>query len=96
VDFLAYLDSPAVQKELVSTANVGLPANPAAASALTLPAEKQILQLSQSATYIQNYFDIAYPTNVGQALDNAVANFFAGQGTPQTIITAIDQAASQQ
>ncbi len=32
-----------------ATANVGLPANPAAASALTLPAEKQILQLSQQA-----------------------------------------------
>jgi raffinose/stachyose/melibiose transport system substrate-binding protein len=94
--FLAYLDSATVQKSLVSTANVGLPANPAAAPALTLTPEKQILQLSQSAPYIQNYFDIAYPTNVGQALDNAVANFFAGQGSPQTIITAIDQAASQQ
>ena len=44
-DFLAYLDSPEVQKKLVSTANVGLPANPAAADALTLPAERQILQL---------------------------------------------------
>ena len=35
-DFLAYLDSPEVQKKLVSAANVGLPANPAAASALLL------------------------------------------------------------
>ena len=95
-EFLQYLDSPAVQESLVSKANVGLPANPAAASALTLPAEKQILAQSQSAAFVQNYLDIAYPTNVGQALDNAVANFFAGQGTPQTIVTAIDQAASQQ
>ena len=45
---------------------------------------------------MQNYFDIAYPTNVGQALDNAVANYFAGQGTPDGIVTAIDQAAAQQ
>ena len=30
---------------------------------------------------MQKYLDIAYPTNVGQALDNAVADFFAGQGT---------------
>ncbi len=96
VDFLAYLDSPAVQKQLVSTAKVGLPANPAAASALTLPADKLILQTSQKAAYIQTYLDIAYPTNVGQALDNAVANFFAGQGSPQSIVTAIDQAASRQ
>ncbi len=95
-EFLTYLDSPAVQEQLVSKADVGLPANPAAASALTLTAEKQILQTSQSASYVQNYFDIAYPTNVGQALDNAVADYFAGQGTPQSIVTAIDQAAAQQ
>jgi raffinose/stachyose/melibiose transport system substrate-binding protein len=95
-DFLAYLDSPEVQKKLVATANVGLPANPAAASALTLPAERQILQLSQAAPYVQNYLDIAYPTNVGQALDNAVADYFAGQGTPESIVSTIDQAAAQQ
>ncbi len=95
-DFLAFLDSPGVQKSLVSKADVGLPANPAAAPALTLTAEKQILTLSQHAGYVQNYFDIAYPTNVGQALDNAVADFFAGQGSPQSIVTAIDQAAAQQ
>jgi raffinose/stachyose/melibiose transport system substrate-binding protein len=96
VDFLSYLDSPAVQEKLVSVADVGLPANPAASSALTLPAEKTILSMSQHASYVQNYFDIAYPTNVGQALDNAVANYFAGQGSPAGIVTAIDQAASQQ
>jgi raffinose/stachyose/melibiose transport system substrate-binding protein len=95
-EFLTYLDSPAVQKMLVSKADVGLPANPAAASALTLSSEKQILSISQKAAYVQNYFDIAYPTNVGQALDNAVADYFAGQGTPQSIVTAIDQAAAQQ
>ena len=95
-EFLTYLDSPSVQEMLVSKADVGLPANPAAASALTLASEKQILSTSQKAAYVQNYFDIAYPTNVGQALDNAVANYFAGQGTPQSIVSAIDAAAAQQ
>jgi raffinose/stachyose/melibiose transport system substrate-binding protein len=95
-DFLAYIDSPSVQKKLVSQADVGLPANLSAQSALNLPAEKQILQTSQHVPYIQNYFDIAYPTNVGQALDTAVANYFANQGTPQSIVTDIDQAAAQQ
>jgi len=77
-------------------ANVGLPANPAAASALTDPTLRQILAYSHASPYIQNYFDIAYPTNVGQALDTAVANYFASQGTPQSIVTEIDQAAAQQ
>jgi raffinose/stachyose/melibiose transport system substrate-binding protein len=92
-DFLKYIDSEPVQKKLVG-ANVGLPANPAAASALTDPTLRQILAYSHASPYIQNYFDIAFPTNVGQAVDNAVANFFAGQGTPATIIQTVNQAAS--
>jgi raffinose/stachyose/melibiose transport system substrate-binding protein len=95
-NFLSYLESTSSQKLLVSTANVGLPANPAAASALTLPAEQQILQLGKQSPYIQEYFDLAYPTNVGTALDAAVANMFASKGSPQSIVTAIDQAAAQQ
>ena len=38
------------------------------------------------ASHVQFYFDIAFPTNVGQALNDAIANFFAGQGTPATIV----------
>jgi raffinose/stachyose/melibiose transport system substrate-binding protein len=95
-NFLAYLESASAQKMLVSTANVGLPANPAASGALTLPAEQQILQAGQHTPYIQQYFDLAYPTNVGTALDAAVADMFAGKGTPQAIVTAIDQAAARQ
>ena len=91
--FLRYIDSAPVQKKLIG-ASVGLPANPAAASALTDPTLRQILAYSQKSPYIQNYFDIAFPTNVGQAIDNAVANFFAGQGTPATIIQTVDQAAA--
>jgi raffinose/stachyose/melibiose transport system substrate-binding protein len=92
-DVLRYIDTVPVQKKLV-TANTGLPANPAAASALTDSTLRQILAYSQKSPYIQNYFDIAFPTNVGQAIDNAVANFFAGQGTPATIIQTVDQAAA--
>jgi raffinose/stachyose/melibiose transport system substrate-binding protein len=93
--FLSYIDSPAVQRKLVA-AGTGLPANPAASDALNMPQLKQILTASQQAPYIQTYLDIAFPTNVGQALDTAVANFFAGQGTPQTIVQQINQAAAQQ
>jgi raffinose/stachyose/melibiose transport system substrate-binding protein len=93
-DFLKYLDTPAVQAKVVSS-DVGLPANSAAASALTMPALKQVLQYSHSVTYIQTYFDTAFPTSVGQALDAAIADFFAGQGTPQSIIAAVKASASQ-
>jgi raffinose/stachyose/melibiose transport system substrate-binding protein len=94
-DFLKYIDSAPVQAKVVG-ANVGLPANPAAASSLAMPALKQILTISHSAPYIQTYFDIAFPTSVGQALDAAIATYFAGQGTPQSIITSVSQAAASQ
>ena len=92
-EFLKYVDSTPVQEKLVG-AGVGLPANPAAAPALTSATLKQILSYSHASPYIQNYFDIAFPTNVGQAVDNAVADFFAGQGSPATIIQTVNQAAS--
>jgi len=90
-NFLKYIDSTPVQEKLVTQGQVGLPANPAAAAVLTNPTLKQIVTYSQSAPYIQTYFDIAFPTNPGLALDAAVANFVAGKGTPQAIIQSIHQ-----
>lgn len=44
---------------------------------------------------MQTYFDIAFPTSVGQALDAAIATYFAGQGSAQSIVTAVSQAKNQ-
>jgi raffinose/stachyose/melibiose transport system substrate-binding protein len=74
--FLQYLTTPEVQK-LIIGAGTGLPANPAAASALTVPAEKDAAAANSAAPYIAEYFDIALPTTPGQNLDNAVAKWFA-------------------
>ncbi len=90
--FLKYIDSKPVQVG-VAHAAVGLPVNAAAASAITVPGEKTAISYYKKAAYLQTYFDIAFPTNVGQALDSAIANFFAGSGTPQTIIQAVAKAA---
>jgi raffinose/stachyose/melibiose transport system substrate-binding protein len=92
-DFLKYLTSTDVQKKL-ATAGVGLPVNAEAAAAVTDEATKAALVHSQKAPYIQTYFDIAFPTAAGQALDDAVANFFAGKGTPQSIVQAVTDASS--
>jgi len=88
-DFLEYIDSPSVQKELVSKANVGLPANTAAESVLTNPALKEAAQAHDNAAFQAEYFDIAFPTTQGQALDAALANFFAGKGNNSTIINSV-------
>jgi raffinose/stachyose/melibiose transport system substrate-binding protein len=84
-DFLRYIDSPPVQKQLVSSGAASLPANPAAASAIKDATVKSVLDYSKNASFIQTYFDIALPTAPGQALDDAVADFFAGQGSPDSV-----------
>ena len=85
-EFLQYIDSTPVQEELVQKAGVGLPANSAAESVLTDPALQAAAKAHDTAAYDAEYFDIAFPTNQGQALDNALADFFAGQGSNSTII----------
>jgi raffinose/stachyose/melibiose transport system substrate-binding protein len=92
-DFLQYLDSTPVQ-EKIAAAGGGLPANGAASGSLTDPTLKQVLQYDQQASYVQMYFDTAFPTAAGQALDAAVADFFAGQGTAQSIVKSITDASS--
>jgi raffinose/stachyose/melibiose transport system substrate-binding protein len=84
-EFLQFLTTPAVQKQIIG-AGVGLPANPAANSDLTVPAEQDAAAANSAAPYIAEYFDIALPTTPGQNLDNAVAKWFA---TPEPTGSAI-------
>jgi raffinose/stachyose/melibiose transport system substrate-binding protein len=88
-NFLKYIDSVPVQKKLVAQANVGLPANPGAQSALTNAALKTALAALKNASYAQEYFDIALPTNTGLALDQALANFFAGKASAQDVVNSV-------
>jgi raffinose/stachyose/melibiose transport system substrate-binding protein len=87
-EFLQFLDTPSEQKQIMS-AGTGLPANPAAISAIAVPAEHTAETAYTGADYVQIYFDTALPTQPGQNLDNAVANFFAGQGTAQQITSSV-------
>jgi raffinose/stachyose/melibiose transport system substrate-binding protein len=95
-DFLKYISSTDVQTKLVQSTTASLPANPAAISAIQDPTLKQVQTYLSSASYIQLYFDQALPTSVGNALNDAIANFFAGQGTPQDIVSAFTKAVANQ
>jgi raffinose/stachyose/melibiose transport system substrate-binding protein len=86
-EFLQYLTTPAVQKQIIG-AGVGLPANPAANSDLTVPAEQDAAAANSAAPYIAEYFDIALPTTPGQNLDNAVAKWFASPEPTGSAITS--------
>jgi raffinose/stachyose/melibiose transport system substrate-binding protein len=88
-DFLGYIDSTAVQEKLVQQGQVGLPANNTASAVLTNQALKAVAAARGSASYLQTYFDIAFPTNVGLNLDAAIAKYFAGKATGQQIVSSV-------
>ncbi len=94
-DFLKYLTSAQVESDLVKANAITIPSNAGAVSAITDPTLKKVQTYLQGVTYNQLYFDQALPTNVGNAVNDAVANFFAGQGTPADIAGAAAKAASQ-
>jgi raffinose/stachyose/melibiose transport system substrate-binding protein len=90
-EFLQYLTTPAVQKQIVG-AGVGLPANPAATSDLVVPAEQTASAANSSAGFVAEYFDTWLPTTPGQNLDNAVAKFFTipNSGNGAAIQTSVN------
>ncbi|UAB93519.1 extracellular solute-binding protein [Dactylosporangium vinaceum] len=91
-DFLKYVASADVQSKLVSSNTATLPANPKAISAIQDASLKTVQEYLNGAPYIQVYFDQALPTSVGQALNDAIADFFAGKGSPQGIVDAFGKA----
>ncbi len=89
VDFLEYLTSADVQRKLVQTASSTLPSNPKANDAIEDPAMLDALAYTQAAPYNQLYFDQALPTDIGQDLDDAIANFVAGAGSSDDITASV-------
>jgi raffinose/stachyose/melibiose transport system substrate-binding protein len=93
--FLQYLVNAEVQKRWAAL-NVGLPTAAGASSAVADPNLKNLIGVRQKVPYVQLYLDIAFSTSVGQALDDATANQFAGTATPDQVVKAITDAAKNQ
>ena len=92
VDFIQYLLSDEVQTGFAEL-NIGLPTNPAANSAVADPTLGTLLEFRDAAPYVQLYFDTALGTNVGNAMNAAIVNVFAGQAAPETIVSDSQKAA---
>jgi raffinose/stachyose/melibiose transport system substrate-binding protein len=78
-EFLQYLDSPAIQTQVVTIGNSGLPVVASAASGLSTGDQAAEAQLNNQANEL--YFDIALPTQPGQNLDTAIAAYFTTQNS---------------
>jgi len=91
-DFLHFLSSKDVQTQMVKANSITIPVVAAAADAIELPVLKQVVDFNSKAAYVQTYFDLALPFGVGQALDDAAANMFAGQGGASAVVDAVNSA----
>ena len=92
VEFMQYLLSDEVQIGFAEL-NMGLPTNPAASASVADPALSSLLAFRDASPFVQLYFDTALGTNVGNAMNAAVVNVFAG-ADPASIV-ADSQAAAE-
>jgi raffinose/stachyose/melibiose transport system substrate-binding protein len=92
--FLQYLDGPVMQRRIGST-NFGLPVRKGTESSVKDPNLREVLNFRSTSPYIQLYLDQAFSASIGQALNAAIADAFAGQATPDQIVQRITDAAKK-
>ena len=93
-EFLEFLVTPDQQK-LYSQAFVTIPVNKASQSVVTQPYSVSALEALNKAGYTMQFLDTQYGENVGNALNTAVVDLFAGKGTPEGIVSATSEAAAK-
>jgi raffinose/stachyose/melibiose transport system substrate-binding protein len=92
--FLSYMASPSVQRRVGST-GFGLPVRKGTENSVKDPNLRLVLKFRSSSPYIQLYLDQAYSAAIGQALNGAIADQFAGQATPEDVVEKIQAAAKK-
>ncbi|GFJ94538.1 extracellular solute-binding protein [Phytohabitans rumicis] len=94
VDFLKFLVSVDSQKKEAAT-NAIVPVVKGAEEALTDANQKVVAQTLASATGFQLYLDQAYAPEVGQEVNEQVAQLMAGKRSPEQVTKAITETAQR-
>ncbi len=94
VDFLNFIAEKANQ-EAYADAFDTLPASQEAQSVVTDPALLMLLDAYNEAPYVTVWLDTLFGQNIGNALNVAVVNLLAGQGSAADIVTAVNDAAAK-
>ncbi len=92
VDFLRYLLSVDVQTAYAET-GAGLPVTMGSEAGVSDPNMAALLEFRNDASYVQLWLDVAYGSTVGGALNDAIAQQFAGTGTAEGVVAAMRAAA---
>jgi ABC-type glycerol-3-phosphate transport system substrate-binding protein len=94
VEFLNFLAEKANQ-EAYAEAFQTLPASTQAQSVVTTPALQDVLAAYNDAPYVVLWLDTMLGQNIGNALNVAVVDLFAGQGSAQGVVDAVVAAAAK-
>jgi raffinose/stachyose/melibiose transport system substrate-binding protein len=90
--FLKYLVSVPVQTGWAKL-GIGLPTAKGSEKGISDPILRSVAQARSKSPFVQTYLDVAFSTAVGQALDSAIADEFAGKKNPQQVVDAIAKSA---
>lgn len=93
-DFLNFFMSKERQ-EAYAEAFVTLPANQDSQGVVTDPALQEILKAYNNAAYVTVWLDTMFGQNIGNALNAGVVEMLAGSGTPEAIVSAVNDAAAR-
>jgi len=55
----------------------------------------EVLNGKNKASYVQLWLDTSYGANIAGAMNDGIVNLFAGKGTPQDIVKAMQAAAAE-
>jgi len=72
----------------------GIPTVPAATAALEDPNLKAVADGLAASSFVQLWFDTAFGTTVGNAMNEGIVNLFGGAGTPEDIVKKMEDAAA--
>lgn len=92
-DLLAYIMSDEVQAKFAESGS-GIPTVPSAMESLEDPNLKMVAEGLAAASFVQLWLDTAFGTTVGNAMNEGIVNLFGGAGTPQDIVTKMEDAAA--
>lgn len=92
-DLLAYIMSDDVQARFAASGS-GIPTVPAAQASLEDPNLKMVAAGLAEASFVQLWFDTAFGTTIGNAMNEGIVNLFAGTGTPEEIVQKMQDAAA--
>lgn len=92
-ELLAYIMSEDVQSRFAASGS-GIPTVPAAVGSLEDPNLVMVAEGLAEASFVQLWLDTAFGTTVGNAMNEGIVNLFAGTGSPEDIVTRMQDAAA--